>query len=278
MAEQAKQGASGFTRPRQDGRLFLALVVICLVLVGGLAIVSRGAPSATQLDSVRLQTDAVGPDQGCDNFATFWTVDTGVEMPVDAIEGLTNCRLSTDGQWFVPDGVDDSLLSERSVLTANERALVEALRFRLDEDLTALDNALPDYLKESFEPNYADENLPVFGHTKRGRTDFGFKRARYQRITQAFLLSPDRILLADYIGWVMTRRATAVAQIDTACLADQDLQYLLRACNGMRGEFNIIAVPIIWDLTNPVVFEEYLVWLARSGEPLPTAPPASTAD
>ncbi len=130
-------------RPRRDGHVLLALAVVCAILVAGLAVVSRGTPSAAQYDSVALQTPEITADEGCSNFATFWTVDTGVNVPIEAIEWLTNCRLSADGEWFVPDGAEDPRLSDRSVLTAEEQARVEAFRSLLMADLFALDQALP---------------------------------------------------------------------------------------------------------------------------------------
>jgi hypothetical protein len=256
--------------------VLLALAVVCAILVAGLAIVSRGAPSAAQFESVALQTPEITATKGCANFASFWTVDTGVNVPIEAIEGLTNCRLSTDGTWFVPNGADDPRLSDRSVLTDTEQARVETLRSLLMADLLALDQALPNSVMDSLEVNYAAENLPVFGHTKRGRVDFGVKHARYQRIAQAFLLSPRRAILADYVGWLIERRSTAAGQFEASCMANPDFRYLLRACRGIRNEFGVTLIPIFWELNNRVLIQEYLAWSARSGEPIPVASPTLT--
>lgn len=278
MPEPTRSGGHTSAAPSRDSQRFLMVAAVCVALIGGLALVSLGAPSSAQRDRVALRTPVITLDEGCTNFARFWTVESGVHVPLEAIEGLSNCRLSEAGSWFVPDGVNDPRLTARSGLTAGEEAMVASLRALLIEDLNALEDQLPGFLKESLEVNYADENLPVFGHTVRGRTDFTVKRNRYQRITQAFLLSPERIELAEYVGWVMERRSLAIAQFETACSADPDLRFLLRACFGMRGEFNVAAIPILWDLTDPVLLREYLVARARSGEPLPGASSTPTVN
>jgi hypothetical protein len=278
MTDPTRSGAERAEHPRRDGGTLLAVAVLCALLVGGLALIARGSPSAAQYESVALPTPEITADEGCANFATFWTVETELEISVEAIEGLTNCRLSNDGQWFVPDGADDPQLSDRSVLTEDEADRVDPLHDALMADFRALERRLPGSLTETLMANYAEENLPVFGHTKRGRTDFGVKHARYQRIAQAFLLAPRRAELAEYIGWVMNRKSTAVGQFETACTADPVTGYLLRACSGMRREFGVSSIPIYWELMNPVLIEEYLAWSVRSGQPLPPATPAATIE
>ena len=275
MTDQPRLGAGMPGRPRRDGDVLLALAVICTILVGGLVIVSRGAPSAAQFESVALQTPEITAQEGCSNFASFWTVDTGVEVPVEAIEWLTNCRLSRAGEWFVPDGPDDPRLSDRSVLTAKEQARIDGLRLLLMADLLALYQALPESVTDPLKVNYATENLPVFGHTRRGRVDYRVNHARYQRVAQAFLLSPRRAILADYVGWLIERRSSASGQFLESCMADPDFRYLLVACRGIGVEFGVTLIPIFWDLTDPLLVQEYFVWSARSGEAIPVASPTA---
>jgi hypothetical protein len=271
MNDQSRSGVARQARPHQDGWALLALALLCLILIGGLAVLSRGSPSAAQRDSVALPISEISPDEGCANFARYWTDESGLGVRVEAIEGLTNCRLSPASRWFVPDGADDPRLTERSVLTRAEAERADTLRALIMDDLSALDVRLPNSLIEALTSNYADENMPVFGHTKRGRTDFGVKHARYQRIAQAFLLSPSRIELANYVGWVMERKSVAVGDFEAACSADPDTGYLLRACAGMRREFGAGSISIYWELSDPVLIEEYLAWTVRSGLPLPDA-------
>ncbi|MDQ2682283.1 MAG: hypothetical protein M3Y37_02030 [Chloroflexota bacterium] len=244
---------------RRDRVVALALLVISVATVGLLWIVARNAPSSVQQESVKLVTMDVSADAGCTNFASFWTVDTGVNVPVESIEGLTNCRLSDSGKWFVPVDANDPRLAARSVPTAEQAMASENLALALAEDLAALEDTLPDSLLESLQENYEEENGPVFGHTRRGTLSLAQKRTRYIRVTQAFLLQPNRAVLADYVAWVMERRSNAVAGFETACRADPDFGYLRRACDGIRHEFGIVHVPLLWDLNDPVLIQEYLI-------------------
>jgi hypothetical protein len=253
----------------RDVRIVVVITVLCALLIGGLWLLARDAPSAHQLDSVSMTTAAVSAEQGCTNFARFWTHDSGIAVPPDAIADLTNCRQDSEGEWFVPSGATDPRLTDEYRLSQSEQQQVAVLSAQLSDDLVALDETLPRSLQDSLGDNYVAENLPVFGHTARGRTDLSPKRARYIRITQAFLIDPERIVAADYVGWLMERRSEAVDAFETACFADPDTGYLVRACKGLREEFGARYIPLYWDLTDPQLIQEYLVDRVRSGEPLP---------
>jgi hypothetical protein len=69
----------------------------------------------------------------------------------------------------------------------------------------------------------------------------------------------------------MDRKQAASDQFLAACAASPDLQFLARACSGIPGEFQVGYIPLIWDLSDPILIQEYLVERARSGEPLPSA-------
>jgi hypothetical protein len=256
-------------------QVLLAIAVLSLLLLVGLLLVSRDAPSAQQLDSVSLTTAGVTGEEGCANFANFWMEESGIDLPSDVIYGLSNCRLSAEGMWFVPASATDPRLQDDERLSADEQAAVAVLSAQLADDLAALELVLPRSLRESLKANYEAEQSPVFGHTKRGRTDLGAKWARYVRVTQAFLLSPQRSVAADYVGWLMERRLTAVESFETHCFADPDDRFLAIACNGLRQEFGIQRIPLYWDLTDPVLIQEYLVDRVRSGEPLPAVQPST---
>ena len=228
-----------------------------------------------QLDSVSLLTSGVSGEIGCGNFANFWMHESGISVSPEAVEGLTNCRMGPDGTWFVPANARDPRLQDGERLTASEEASVAVLSAQLADDLASLEQSLPRSLRESLKANYETENLPVFGHTVRGRSDLGVKRARYIRVSQAFLMSPQRAVIADYVGWLMERRSTAVDAFETACFADPDTQFLVRACKGMREEFGVRYIPLYWDLNDPILIQEYLADRARSGQPLPKVLPSS---
>jgi hypothetical protein len=253
----------------RDFRIVVAITGVCFLLIGGLWLLARDSPSAHQLDSVSMTTAAVSAEQGCTNFARFWTTDSGISVPAEAIAGLTNCRQAADGAWFVPSGSTDPRLTEKYRLSQPEQQHAAILSAQLADDLTALDDTLPRSLQDALAENFEPSNLPVFGHTKRGRSDLSPKRARYVRITQAFLIAPERVVAADYVGWLMERRSAAVDAFEAACFADPDTGYLVRACKGLREEFGARYIPLYWDLTDPQLIQEYLVDRVRSGNPLP---------
>ena len=251
--------------------------MLSALVIAGLWGISRNSPSATQFDSVSMITAGVTGEAGCTNFANFWMHESGIGVPTEAIEGLTNCRMGDDGNWFVPANATDPRLMEIARLTADEQSAVAVLSAQLADDLTALDRTLPRSLRESLKANYEAENLPVFGHTKRGRGDLGEKRARYIRVTQAFLMAPQHVVLADYVGWLMEHRAAAADSFEAACFANPDDQFLVRACKGIREEFGMRYIPMYWDLNDPILIQEYLIDRVRSGEPLPAASPPTTS-
>ena len=245
------------------------------MVIAALWAISRSAPSAKQLDSVSLVTAGVSGEQGCANFADFWMHDSGLHVPAVAIEGMSNCRMGTDGAWFVPANANDPRLPADDHLTSQEQNQVAILSAQLADDIRQLEQTLPNSLVQSLKVNYTDENRPVFGHTKKGRQDLGAKWARYVRISQAFLLEPEHNVLADYVGWAMQRRLDAVTAFEDACFADPANQFLWRACKGLRAEFAVNNIPLYWDLSDPVVIQEYLIDRARSGKPLPAPTPAA---
>jgi hypothetical protein len=277
MPEVPSAGSGQSPLGGRDFRIVLAIAVICLLFVGGLLALSRNAPSAVQEDSVELVTGGVTGEQGCANFANFWMRESGITVSPEAISGLSNCRQADDGTWFVPGDSSDPRLPEANRLTTAEREAVAVLSAQIANDLVALELALPTSLRESLKANYDAENTPVFGHLRKGRGDLAPKRARYIRITQAFLLVPERSALAEYVGWLMARRSGAVDAFETACLADPDTGYLVRACKGIREEFGARYIPLLWDLTDPVSIQDYLVARVRSGEPLPAETPSTVS-
>lgn len=257
----------------RDRNIALGIAAVCLLLLAAAWFISRDSPAAVQQESVALQIVTAPGDEGCANFGEFWTSGSGVNVPVGAIEGLTNCRLSDTGEWFVPTDANDPRLAPRSVPTAEQQAATAAMATKLDEDLAALMDQLPGTLEDSLSANFDDVNQPVFGHTKRGRTDLTVKRNRYNRIAQAFMLDPNRVVLADYVGWLIERRTNAAATFVDTCRSDPDYGFVLRACAGIPNEFGASQIPLYWDLFDPVLINEYLI--ARSTDPVvvPAATP-----
>lgn len=262
-----------------DGRIFLGVVLASLLLVGTLYGVARGAPSARQLDVVTFPTPVLTADEGCTTFAHYWMVDSGAKVPADAVAGISNCYLSADGEWFVPAGAADRRLAATFQLDDTEREATQGVRDRIRSDTIALQRALPSSLRQQLQRNYDIRNLPVTGHTKWGasRRNLGPAQSRYIRLAQAFLMSPDHVWLADYVGWLMGRRIAGAAAFEAACLGNPDLRFLERACTGLRLDLGLEAIPFLWELNDPVALAQYLDALAASGRELPPSGPVGAS-
>jgi len=85
-------------RAIRDSQVVLAIGVLSILVVGGLWVVSRNAPSAKQLDSVAMITTGVSGETGCTNFADFWMRESGIDVSAEMIEGLTR-QLPRGRRW-----------------------------------------------------------------------------------------------------------------------------------------------------------------------------------
>lgn len=266
-------------RAPRDGRMFLRVALLSLLLVGALWGIARGAPSATQLERVALPTPKVTADEGCDTFARYWMVESGADVPASAIVGISNCYRTADGEWFVPVGAADRRLAATFELDEAERHATRGVRERIRSDIVALERLMPSGLRQQLQRNYDVRNLPVTGHTKWGaeRRALGPTQGRYVRLAQAFLMSPERVWLADYVGWRMGRRLAGVSELEAACLGKPDLMFLERACMGVRHDLSLEAIPFVWELNDPVAIAQYLDHLASSGRKLPAPASEGTA-
>jgi hypothetical protein len=262
------------SRRRRDSNILLGLAAICLLGITGLWLVTRHADSAFQQELVSLPIVIASGEDGCTNFAEFWMDEAGVGITSETITHLSNCRQDAEGNWFVPKNARDNRLTSESTLTADEAEAVAPLRGQIREDLADLEDEIPRSLQEAFKANYDAVNQPVFGHTRKGAPALGDKRTRYLRVARAFLASPDHAALADYVAWVIDRKQAASDEFLAACYATSDLKFLARACSGVPGEFQAGFVPLLWDLNDPVLMQEYLAERARTGEPLPGPTPA----
>jgi len=264
-------------RRSRDFRIASGFIVLSILLVGGLWLLARNAPSSVQQAQVALDVTMVSGEEGCTNFAEFWMDPAGAGVAPEAISGISNCRQVAEGNWYRPSGSVDARLTPAERLTPVEAEAVAPLQEQLLSSLSSLQAAIPRSLQQALGANYDPVNQPVFGHTRKGAPAMGDKRTRYIRITRAFLISPDNVALADYVAWLMDRRQTASDAFLSACTRSSDLVWLQRACNGIPGEFQVGSVPLLWDLQDPVLIQEFLIDRVRSGEPLPLATPSTAS-
>jgi len=264
-------------RRSRDFRIASGFIVLSILLVAGLWLLARSAPSSVQQAQVALDVTMVSGEEGCTNFAEFWMDPAGAGVAPETISGISNCRQDAEGNWYRPSGTSDPRLTPPDRLTVDEAAAVAPLQDQLVFSLSALQATIPRSLQQALGANYDPVNQPVFGHTRKGAPAMGDKRTRYIRITRAFLISPDNVALAEYVAWLMDRRQTASDAFLSACTRSSDLVWLQRACNGIPGEFQVGYVPLLWDLQDPLLIQEFLINRVRSGEPLPLATPSTAS-
>jgi hypothetical protein len=244
-------------RRRSDATIALGLTAFCLVSVLVLKVIAQDAPSAGRSVVVGLPTPNVTSAQGCDNFAHFWMSDSGVGATAEQIEAITNCRRAADGTWIVPTGARDPRLSATPVLGDDQRTATAPLRAEILDQLNDLDGEIPSSLRTWLSQIYDPFPRAVLGHIRDG-ISIRTQRNRYNRLTQAFLIAPNREALADYIGWVMGRRIGFYDQIKTTCLTDPEVAYLHNACLGLEDNLSIRSIPFTWDLRDSYLLDSYL--------------------
>ncbi|MEA2586833.1 MAG: hypothetical protein QOF33_4918 [Thermomicrobiales bacterium] len=254
-----------------DAWIALGAIAVCLALVLGVRLVARDAPSSGRSVVVGIPTPVVSTAAGCDNFARFWMDESGVDASAATIEAISNCRRSADGAWFVPSGVDDPRLPRAPVLTQDQKTATADLRTELLSQIEDLEATFPSTLRAWLNQLYDPFARSVVGHLREGPS-IRTARNRYTRLTQAYLMAPDRQEFADYVGWAMARRIRAYDDLKTTCLSDPDLEYLRTACLGLEDNLSIRNPPFIWDLKDPLLLDTYLVsTLSATTDATPTA-------
>src|SRR3954453_15220638 len=133
------QVMSDEARRYRDGRTVAGIVVVTFLGLVALWVIARNADSSLQQERVALPVAAVTGSTGCTNFVNFWTTGSQVGVPFESITGLTNCRISNDGTWFVPTSATDPRLTDADQLTRDERLQVQPLKSQIQDYLFALE-------------------------------------------------------------------------------------------------------------------------------------------
>jgi hypothetical protein len=255
------------TRIRSGGewRVLLGLIVLVGITIGALYLLARNADSSFSNSPEALIIPKISNDQACTNFARYWIDESGLNLEPAVIEGISNCRLSGSGEWFVPKGSDDDRLPDDAHLTEIELELTESTRRDLLMQISALDASLSSSIQNEIDGIYSRRTQAITGHVADGEP-ISRPRSRYTRVVQAFLLDSQYTLLADYVGWLMNQKITAYDALLAACLNDPDIAYLKTACLGVEDSLSIRYPPWIWDLQSEVSLDAYLAHLARSGQ------------
>jgi hypothetical protein len=272
MTRSGQREGTAPTRLRRgrEWRVFLALLLLTLGMIGGFYLIARDAASSRSNNPTLLPTPSIANDQACANFAHYWIDESGVTVQPTVIEGLTNCRLSVSGEWFVPTGARDPRLPSGFAMTEAERSETEGVRQQLLNQVAVLEKSLTTSMERDLDRIYDPRTRPISGHQRDGES-ITRARSRYTRVAQAYLMAPEHQLLADYVGWLMAKKIDAYETLQAACDSDPSLAYLSTVCSGIEDTLSVRFPPWTWELRNSVSLEEYLAYLARTNQ-LPDAP------
>jgi len=262
-ASDRRVSAPPIFRSHGEWRVVLGLVLLVAVMVGAVMFASRDAPSSLSNNPEALAVPTITSDQGCARFANYWIEQSGVLVEPASIEGLTNCRLSAGGEWFVPTGANDSRLTSESILTEDEASRTASTRTAILAEIALLEAQLSSSITRDLDRIYSTRSQAVTGRINDSVT-ISRARSRYTRVAQAFLLDPNHQILADYVGWLMQRKIAAYDLLSAACLDSPETQYLKIVCLGMEDSLSVNFPPWLWDLRSSVWLNEYLAHLART--------------
>lgn len=269
---KSRQGVNDKPRRGNRGgewRIFLALSLLTGTMIGGLYLIARNAASSDVNSPDTLPTPAITTADACANFANYWMNESGISVDAGVVEGLTNCWLSADGEWFVPTSPNDERLPAGYAMTQEELSETYALRQQLLGEIEELESAFSNSIERDLASIYDPRIRAISGHLKDGEM-IGRQRSRYTRVIQAFLLAPEHRALADYVAWLMTDKIDAFESLRTNCESDPSLDYLRTVCQGIEDSMSVRFPPWTWDLRNSVSLEGYLAYLVRTNQ-LPDA-------
>jgi hypothetical protein len=259
MADQPKSHL-----PKHDGRTTFLAVLVCLLLIGGLRIASIDKASSRDRGHDQIPTPVMSAADACETWANYWATESGVGVSQSSLEGMSNCRLGKDGNWFVPESSDDPRLPNAPFLTQAEKEQTAALRSAILAQTDRLEERFPKGLKDQMGTIYDKYDRPVVGHLK-DTQPISATRARYNRLAQSFLMRPDTVELADYVGWAMAKKQAAFDGFLASC-ERKEIEYLWVACGGMGDNLSVNFPPFPWDLRSSYNLDAYLKWALDTGK------------
>lgn len=269
---------------RRDPLILLIVILLSAALVGALYLVARGADSA---GTTGLVTDVPTPDisasEVCQNWADYWMHESGVGVPAEALERISNCRQTTGGTWIVPSGPDDPRIARPVGLSAEEDIATAQLRSDIQAQIARMSGNLPTDVRNGMNRLHSSLVDGVVGNIKPG-APIGATRGAYSDYLTGLADQPQYAALVSYIRWVIDERQAAYEQLAEAC-AKPDLGYLNKICGGAREALSIDYSPWPWDLTSDLMLEPYLQAVATGQTPPPdgyqiqiVTPEAATPD
>jgi hypothetical protein len=260
-------------RSRRDPVVFGSILAVCLIVVGFLWLISRNADSAGVAGNV-LDVDPTpySASEQCQNWATYWTTDSGVNVPPTALEAISNCRQTVDGSWIVPANAADARLARPVTFTDDEQAQIQTLENKIQGSIDRFEMFESSKLKQAIGGKdhgiYDPLANGVDGHLIDGRA-ISNARNLYKEEMNTFLEAPGNEALAAYTEWIVGYRQAAFNQFMAGC-SGSDFDYLRAACSGTGDSLSVNYVPWTWDLSDSLLLDTYLRAVLDGNAPAPS--------
>jgi hypothetical protein len=258
-------------RERRDPLIFGSILAVCIVVIAFLWLISRNADSAGVAGNV-LDVDPTpySASEQCQNWATYWTTESGVDVPPTALEAMSNCRQTVDGDWIVPANAGDSRLARPVTFTDAEQAQVQNLENQIVSSIQRFQLLESSDLKDAISGKngiYKPQVDGVDGHLIDGR-QISNARNLYKDELNDYLALPGNEELAAYTEWIVGYRQAAFAQLTANC-SGSEFDYLRAACKGTGESLIINYVPWTWDLMDSLMLDTYLRAVLDGNAPEP---------
>jgi hypothetical protein len=193
--------------------------------------------------------------------------ESGLEVPPEALEQMSNCRQTTDGKWIVPVGPDDPRIARPVALSAEEDAATAQLRNAILQQMSMMSGSLPDDVRKDINRLHSTVADGVVGNV-RPNVPIGATRGAYSDYLKGLVDNPNYAALVSYIRWIIASRQAGFDQLSAAC-AKPEFKYLNKTCSGTWDSLGIGFAPWPWDLTKTLNLEPYLKAVANGETPPP---------
>lgn len=191
----------------------------------------------------------------CERLAETW--ETNYQMSQDDSAIISGCRLTADGQWFLPTSQDDPRFPTGPILTPDEIQRTEAFRSAIEEQLLGLPSVYPEWMWDEVKRYYSPTKTPFYGYFNPDLATMGFQE-QYGEVLVAYLQSPDNLDLYAYTVWIMQRKNAALPPSYCATMPDI-------LCESAVLGLQLNWAPWPWDFADEVTIAEFLNWLIDNG-------------
>lgn len=256
MAETDQPQSRKHRIDRRSLGVVVLLGALSLGLIVGAWAMARNAPASTVGLISAVPDPRVSATQGCASFAQYWLDASRGSIDPVAIELFTNCRVDDRGNWVAAETMYGAAPLDESTLTPEQQAELQDLRGTIGQQIDGLEAELPGSIRSAFNQLHSPWSNAVVGHFREG-VPWSSYRTRYARIVNAYLLDPQNTDLANYAGWIMSRKIEGYAAFRQQCLAKPEIAMLQTACIGMEDNLSIRYAPLPWELRDPDLLDTW---------------------